>query len=340
MLERKAVADLAEEFGLELKGSSSIELNGVASLDEAKAGDLSFVRSTKYLKAMNRTKASAIIVPVGTELPEEKEGKAFLFSQDPYISFAKVLETYYCAKPSAMGVSKLADVHDSVTLGDDITIEAGVFVGQNTKIGKGTRVQAGSRIGEGVTIGENVMICGSVVIENHCVIGDRVILNPGVVIGGDGFGYTQTEEGNVKLPQIGNVILGEDVEVGANSTIDRASLGSTIIGKGTKIDNLVQIGHGAKVGEHCVICSQSGIAGSVVLGDKVIMASRAGIGDHLKVAAKVTIGPMAGVTKDITEPGGIYSGFPAVPHQDWLKAMGTLAQLPALRDQFRTLFKK
>jgi UDP-3-O-[3-hydroxymyristoyl] glucosamine N-acyltransferase len=189
-------------------------------------------------------------------------------------------------------------------------------------------------------IGEDVLICGSVVIEDNCVIGDRVILNPGVVIGGDGFGYTQTEDGNVKLPQIGNVVLGDDVEVGANSTIDRGSLGATVVGKGTKIDNLVQIGHGSRIGEHCVICSQSGIAGSVILGDKVIMASRAGIGDHIKIASKVTIGPMAGVTKDIAEEGVVYSGFPAVPHQDWLKAMGTLAQLPSLRDQFRSFFKK
>jgi UDP-3-O-[3-hydroxymyristoyl] glucosamine N-acyltransferase len=340
MLERKSVVDLAKEFGLELKGSSSIELNGVASLDEAMVGDLSFMRSTKYLKAMTETKASVVIVPVGTELPEDKDGKAFLISEDPYISFAKVLESYYCVKATAQGVSKLSEVHESVVLGEDITIEVGVFVGEDSKVGTGSRIQAGSRIGRNVSIGENVMIFGCVVIEDNCIIGDGVILNPGVVIGGDGFGYTQTEEGNVKLPQIGNVILGDNVEVGANSTIDRASLGSTIIGRGTKIDNGVQVGHGAKLGEHCVICSQSGIAGSVVLGDKVIMASRAGIGDHLKVANNVTIGPMAGVTKDISEPGGVYSGFPAIPHHEWLKAMGTLAQLPALRDQFRTMFKK
>lgn len=339
MLEHKNVGELASELGLELAGDADLCLDGVASLDEAVEGQLSFIRSSKYMKYIESTKASAIILPEGTEVPKASS-KAFLFSKDPYISFAQVLKAYYCPKSEALGVSTLADVHPSVQVAEGVTIEAGVVVGANTVIGEGVRIQAGSRIGESVKIGQEVLICGSVVVEDRCEIGDRVILNPGVVIGGDGFGYTQTEEGNVKLPQIGYVILGDDVEVGANSTIDRGSLGATVVGRGTKIDNLVQIGHGARLGEHCVICSQSGIAGSVVLGDKVIMASRAGIGDHLKVAAKVTIGPMAGVTKDITEEGSIYSGFPAMPHQDWLKTMGTVAQLPALRDQFRAFFKK
>ena len=172
-------------------------------------------------------------------------------------------------------------------------------------------------------------------VEDNSIIGDNVILNPGVIIGSDGFGYTQTETGSHKLPQIGNVILESDVEIGANTTIDRASMGSTVIGEGTKIDNLV---HGVKVGKHNVICSQVGIAGSAVTGDHVILASRAGVGDHIKIGSKTTVGPMAGVTKDLPE-NGLFSGFPAMPHQDWLKMAGTLAQLPSIREKLRSFIQ-
>ena len=337
MLVNKPVAELAEEFHLELRGDASIVINGVASLEESQAGNLGFIRSTKYLKFIETALASVIIVPEGIELPEN--GKAYLLSKDPYISFASVLEKYYCIKPACKGVSAGATVDPSAKIHSEVTIEAGVFIDANVIIGRGAIIRSGVRIGEGSVLGEDVLLGANVVLEDRCIIGNRVVLNPGVVVGGDGFGYTQTDEGNVKLPQIGNVVIEDDVEVGANSTIDRGSLGPTVIGRGTKIDNLVQIGHGTRIGPHNVICSQSGIAGSVQTGEKVIFASRAGVGDHIKIGDKTTIGPMAGVTKDLPS-GGIYSGFPAMPHNDWLKMIGTLAQLPALREQFRAIFKK
>ena len=337
MLVDKPVCELAEEFHLELQGNRSVVINGVASLEESQSGNLGFIRSTKYFKFLDQALASAIIVPEGVELPNN--GKAYLVSKDPYISFASILKVYYCPKPIHKGVSLGASVDPSAQIHREVTIEAGVFIAGQVKIGRGCIIRSGTRVGEGSSIGEDVLLGANVVIEDRSVIGNRVILNPGVVIGGDGFGYTQTEEGNVKLPQIGNVVIEDDVEIGANSTIDRGSLGSTVIGRGTKIDNLVQIGHGTRIGPHNVICSQSGIAGSVQTGEKVIFASRAGVGDHIKIGDKTTIGPMAGVTKDLP-PGGIYSGFPAMPHHDWLKMIGTMAQLPALREQFRSVFNK
>lgn len=336
MLQNKAVSELADELKLELKGNTNLILTGVASLDEAVEGNLAFIRSNKYMKYIDVTKASAIIVPADVETPDN--GKAYLVSDNPYISFASVLNQYFCPELKAKGVSEQASLAEDVQVGKDVTVDAFVFVGSKTSIGDKCRIQSGVRIGNNVKIGQNVQILANVVIEDNCVIGDHVILNPGVTVGSDGFGYTQTEEGSHKLPQIGNVIIENHVEIGANTTIDRASMGSTVIGEGTKIDNLVQIGHGVKLGKHNVICSQVGIAGSVKTGDHVILASKAGVGDHLSIGSKTTVGPMAGVTKDLPE-NGLYSGFPAMPHQDWLKMAGTLAQLPSIREKLRAFIK-
>lgn len=336
MLDQKPVQELADELGLELKGNTQVMLNGVASIDQAVAGNLAFIRSKKYLKYLDTTKASAIIVPKDIETPESD--KAFLISENPYISFATVLKEYFCPRPEFKGISKMSFISETSTIGKRITVESFVHIGENSKVGEECFIQSGVRIGNNVVIGNNVQLFSNVVVEDNTVLGDNVILNPGVVVGSDGFGYTQTEEGSHKLPQIGNVIIEDDVEIGANSTVDRASMGSTIISKGTKIDNQVQIGHGVYLGKHNVICSQVGIAGSVKTGDHVIFASKSGIGDHLKVGEKTTIGPMAGVTKDLPE-NGLFSGFPAMPHKDWLKMAGTLAQLPALREKLRSFIK-
>jgi UDP-3-O-[3-hydroxymyristoyl] glucosamine N-acyltransferase len=336
VLYQKPVSDLAKELKLELKGNKDLSLSGVASLDEAVEGNLAFIRSNKYMKYIDVTKASAIIVPFDVETPDN--GKAYLVSDNPYISFASVLESYYCPETEAKGVSEQAFLAEDVVVGKNTSIDAFVAVAEGSSIGDKCRIQSGVRIGRNVKIGKNVQLFANVVIEDNCVIGDHVILNPGVIVGSDGFGYTQTEEGSHKLPQIGNVIIEDHVEVGANTTIDRASMGSTMIGEGTKIDNLVQIGHGVKLGKHNVICSQVGIAGSVKTGDHVILASKAGVGDHLSIGTKTTVGPMAGVTKDLPE-NGLYSGFPAMPHQDWLKMAGTLAQLPSIREKLRAFIK-
>lgn len=334
MIRGVSVKDLASELGLKVIGDDQCQLTGVASMEDASEGNLSFIRSTKYLKFLDSTHASAVIVPEDMKIPDTK--KTLLLSKNPYISFAKVLEKYFCQNGNYKGILSPVSISESAELAAEITVEPFVTIGDKSVVASHTVIMSNVRIGKNVRIGSGCVIHGGVSIEDNSIIGNNVILNPGVRIGSDGFGYTQTEQGNYKLPQIGFVEIGDDVEVGANSTIDRGSLGATKIGKGTKIDNLVQIGHGVDIGEHNVICAQVGIAGSVKTGEKVIFASKSGVGDHVSIGANSTIGPMAGVTKDLPE-NSLVSGFPAVPHQDWLKMMGAMAQLPSIRERFKSL---
>lgn len=340
MLLKQSAADLAERYSLELVGDQNTMVSGVASLEEACSSDLSFIRGAKYAKYLGTTKAAVLIIPKEMNVPDGNlvPGRAYLRSEHAYGSFAKVLEDYYVDKPQLGEVSAAAHIHTSAEIHPEVHIEAGVWIGARVKIARGVVIQSGCRLAEDVQVGAGTTLCANVVLERRVEIGCGVTLNPGVVIGGDGFGYAQTEEGNLKLPQIGHVVVEDGVEIGANTTIDRASLGVTRIGEGTVIDNLVQIGHGASIGKHCVVCSQSGIAGSAVIGDRSILASRSGVGDHLKVAPGTTIGPMAGVAKDIVTPG-VYSGFPSMDHGDWLKMVSVMAQLPSLRGALKNLLK-
>ncbi|MBF0244181.1 MAG: UDP-3-O-(3-hydroxymyristoyl)glucosamine N-acyltransferase [Planctomycetes bacterium] len=331
------VKELVKELELVAVGDTGKVLNGVAGVEDAVEGDLSFIRSSKYNRWLVDSKASALIVPQGITLPEGCD-KVFLLSENPYLSFASVLKRYFCPPNPVGGVSERAHVSKSATLGKDVTVEPFVFISDNAVIGDRCHIQSGVRIGSGVTIGCDTEIRANVVLDDNTQVGMRVKIHPNVVIGAEGFGYAQTEEGNVKFPQVGRVIIGNDVEIGSGTTIDRASMGCTIIGEGTKIDNLVQIGHGVKLGKHNVICSQVGIAGSVVTGDKVIIAVKAGISDHLKLGDHVTVGPLAGVTKDLSE-GTVASGYPAMPHTEWLKVMGAMHQLPVIREHFREIQK-
>jgi UDP-3-O-[3-hydroxymyristoyl] glucosamine N-acyltransferase len=333
----KSAADLAEQYGLELVGDGAARVSGVASLEDASTSDLSFIRGSKYAKYLSTTKAAVVIVPKEMTIPEALEvGRACLRSEHAYAAFAKVLADYFVETPLLGEISKAAHIHESAEIDPEVNIEAGVWIGARVKVARGVVIQSGSRLAEDVCVGEGSTLCANVVLERRVEVGSGVTLNPGVVIGGDGFGYAQTEKGNLKLPQIGHVVIEDGVEIGANTTVDRASLGVTRIGQGTVIDNLVQIGHGASIGKHCVICSQSGVAGSAVIGDRSILASRSGVGDHLKVAPGTTIGPMAGVAKDIEKPG-VYSGFPSMDHGDWLKMVSVMAQLPSLRGALKKL---
>lgn len=334
MLTNVKVSDLSSEFDLEIVGDADCVLNGISSVFEAEEGTLSFIRSAKYTKSLNETNASAIIVPKDVNLPDN--GKTYLKSDNPYISFADILTKYYTKPIDYNGVSEKADIPEASEISTPCRIEAFVKVGDKTIIAENASIASNVSIGDNVRIGKNVQISSNVSIEDNTIIGDNVIINPGVVLGSDGFGFDQTGEGNYKFPQVGYVIIEDDVEIGANTSIDRGSIGPTVIGKGTKIDNQVQIGHGVKIGKHNVICSQVGIAGSVVTEDYVIFASKSGIGDHLKVGEKTIIGPMAGVTKDLPA-GEIFSGFPAIPHKEWLKVAGIISQLPSLRDKLKFL---
>lgn len=329
--------EIGEELGLEVVGEADCRLTTASSLEEAEEGSLSFIRSSKYSKWLKESSASAIIVPDNLDLPAN--GKAFIKSDNPYVSFAQILERYFITKPQFSGISPLALVSKSAQIGKNVSIEPFVFIGEDVKVGDNCILMSGVRIGNGTSLGKDCVLHANVVIEPKTTIGQHCIFHPGVVIGSDGFGYTQTKDGNIKLPHVGTVLIGDHVEIGSNTTIDRASLGKTVISDGTKIDNQVQLGHGVQLGKHNVLCAQSGIAGSARTGDRVILASKAGIGDHIKVGSGVTIGPMSGVVKDLPD-GVTVSGFPSMPHQEWLKLTSILAQMTTLRGQIKNLLQK
>ena len=258
---------------------------------------------------------------------------------NPYLGLAKVAQFFAPSArqqiiksihPSAE-ISKLAQINAGVTIG------ANCVIGQDVTIGAGSRILSSVVIEEGVSIGENCLIHSSVSILRDCVVGNRSIIHTGAVIGADGFGFAVDENSaRHKIPHLGIVVVGDDVEIGANTTIDRATFGQTVIGSGTKLDNLVQIAHNVKTGRNCVMAAQSGIAGSTTIGDRVVIGAQVGVIGHLTIGNDVTLAGRAGVTKSISKPGA-YSGLPAKPHKEWLLESAALSRLPALRTELKHL---
>jgi UDP-3-O-[3-hydroxymyristoyl] glucosamine N-acyltransferase len=242
----------------------------------------------------------------------------------------KLIDIFYPEKKIKGIISELADIHSTVLISENVQIDAFVSIGTNCKIGKNTFIGSKVAIGDNVTIGENCKIYPNVVIYDDCIIGNNVILHSGAVIGADGFGYINTAERHFKIRQIGNVILEDNVEIGANTCIDRSTLSSTVIGKGTKIDNLVQIAHNVKVGENCIIVSQVGIAGSTKIGNRVVIAGQAGIPDHIEITDDVTLGPCSTPTGSIKEKG-VYLGSPLMHYRDFMKNAAVMKNLYELK---------
>jgi UDP-3-O-[3-hydroxymyristoyl] glucosamine N-acyltransferase len=313
----------------------SITIKGVAPLDTGRPGELVFLDNPKYADALASTQASACIV--GRKYADRvPAGTVALVAGDPYRAFAKVVGHLY---PHAMrpgstfgstGVSPGAYVHPEARLESGVTVDPGAVIGPRAAIGAGTVVGAHAVIGPDVRIGRNCSI-GPQVMVQMALIGDRVILHPGVRIGQDGFGFAMGPGGHLKVPQIGRVIIQNDVEIGANSTIDRGANRDTIIGEGTKIDNLVQIGHNVTIGRHCVIVSHVGISGSTLLGDFVAIGGQAGVAGHLKIGTGAQISAQAGVMRDVPA-GERWGGTPASPMREMFKRVAVLDRL-AKRDK-------
>jgi len=305
-------------------------ISNIAPLDTAVAADISFLDKPKFLDALANTRAGACFVSPRFEA-NAPQGLAVLVTPEPYRAFVAVTRALFpnALRPSSLfgvkGRSKDAHVHPSARLEANVTLDPLAVIGAHAEIGAGTVIAVGAVIGPGVCIGRDCAIGAGATIQ-HALIGDRVIIHPGVRIGQDGFGYLPGPNGHQKIPQTRRVIIQDDVEIGANSTIDRGATRDTVIGEGTKIDNLVQIGHNCCIGRHCIIVSQVGISGSVKVGDYVMMAGKAGIGDHVTIGDGAMLGARAGVITDVPA-GARYHGFPAQPAREWLRGVSWLRRM-------------
>ncbi|GAB4387310.1 MAG: UDP-3-O-(3-hydroxymyristoyl)glucosamine N-acyltransferase [Thermodesulfovibrionales bacterium] len=326
--------EIAELLKGEVVGDPETEITGVAGAEDAGPGDITFAASKKHLALAGGGGAACVMV----KEPVEGMGKAQLRVADPHYAFAVLLERFYPRPRKPGGVSPLAFVSESATLGAGVTVEAFAYVSDRASVGEGTAIGPGVFIGEAASLGRDCLIYPNVVVREKVAIGDRVIIHPGAVIGSDGFGYVQKEGRHHKIPQVGGVRVGNDVEIGANVTIDRATTGVTVIGDGTKIDNLVQIAHNVVVGRAAIIVAQAGVAGSTEIGDMVMIGGQVGVADHSKLAPGTMIGAQSGVMGEVAR--GVYSGSPAIPHRDWLRASSVFAKLPELQRRIKALEEK
>jgi UDP-3-O-[3-hydroxymyristoyl] glucosamine N-acyltransferase len=313
--------------------STDTEITGLNGIEQAGPGELTFVSNPKYAAAARSTKASAVLVA------EDFTGIStarLLRAKDPYLSFARALELFHPGLRYEPGVHNSAVVHATAKIGRNPHLGPYVVVGENVKIGDNAVLLAHVVIYRGAKIGNNFFAHAQAVVREDCVIGNNVLLQNGVVIGSDGFGFAKTDDARWhKIPQPAPVVIEDDVEVQANSCIDRASVGETRIRRGVKIDNLVQVGHGSQVGEDALLCSQVGLAGSTEIGKRVILTGQVGVVGHCKVGDDAIVTPQSGVAHDIPA-GALVSGAPAVDHKLWLKYSALLSKLPEIARALRT----
>ncbi len=335
------LAELAARVGGEVQGDGTIRVEGVAPLEDAGPSDLSFFSNKKYRRAFEASRAGAVIVEPGTEVPA---ARTVVRVANAYLAFAKITTLLHPPREALPEISPLAVVHPTAKVHPSAQVMPLACVGPNAQVGARTVIFPGAHVGEEARVGEDCLVYHNVVIRERCVVGDRVILQPGCVLGGDGFGFAFDPEGegngprHYKVPQIGNVVVEDDVEIGANTCVDRATLGTTRIGRGAKIDDLVMVAHNVQVGPLSLLMSQVGIAGSTKLGMGVIAAGQAGIVGHLEIGAGARIAAQAGVMVDL-EAGETVSGSPSRAHQRWLKSSAVFDQLPEMRKELRELRK-
>lgn len=337
---RLTLHELAQLTGGRLLcGDPAASFAGISSLDLATPEDISFLGNAKYLTQFQQSHAGACLVTA--DITGAPDGMALIEVENPTLAFSAVIEHFAVAAQSFVpGIHPRAFVDPSATVNAErVCIHPGAVIMAGAIIGDGTEIYPNAVIGSHVTIGENCLIYQNVSIRERCVLGNRVILQPGAVIGADGYGYQFSQGKHQKIPQVGIVEIGNDVEIGANTTIDRARFGKTIIGEGTKIDNLVQIGHNAQIGKYCLIIALTGIAGSSKLGNYVTCAAQVGIAGHLEIGDKAVLGARTGVTSDL--PGGqMYLGNPAQPMKQELKNLALIRRLPKVVGEVKDLKRR
>lgn len=329
-------AELARVLQAELRGDPELEITGVAGIEEAGPGQVTFVANPKYAALARTTSASAILVaPDFPEIPA-----ATLRLKNPYLGFARAVEIFYQPPTWAPGIHPTASVHPTAKVGANPHIGPCAVIGENAVIGDDAVILAHVVIYPGVRIGDRFFAHAHAVVREHCRLGNDVLLQNGAVVGTDGFGFAKDEAGRWhKIPQAGPAVLGDRVEVQANSSIDRASVGATVIGDGVKIDNLVQVGHGSSVDDNTLLCAQVGLAGSTHVGKNVILAGQVGVAGHCKIGDGVVAIAQAGLHGDIPD-GSTLAGSPAFDHKQWLRATALFSRLPELVKQLQRKAKR
>ncbi len=321
-----------------IEGDAAVTVNQFAKIESALVGEISFLANPKYEDFLYQSKASIIIVNESLEL-KKPVSTTLIRVPDAYAAFATLLTKYQELKTQNLtGIQTPSFIAPSVKLGKDHFVAAFAYLGEGVKIGDQVKIFPNVMIGDNVLIGNNVILHPGVIIYADCILGNNIIIHAGAVIGSDGFGFAPTAEGSYqKVPQLGNVLIEDDVEIGANTTIDRATIGSTIIKKGVKLDNLVQIAHNVEVGQHTVIAAQVGLSGSTKVGKGVMMGGQSGAAGHLTIADGVKVAARSGITKTIDKANATITGFPAAEHSTALRAQIHLKNLPNLEKRVKEL---
>lgn len=335
-----SVQQIAELLEGEVEGNKNAMVSSLSKIEEGKKGTLSFLANPQYTLHIYETEATAVIVNKDF-IAEKSISTTLIRVADAYQSFGKLLEIYNQFKNNQTGIDQTANIDETARIEEDVFVGALVHIGKNTTIGKGVKIHPQCFIGDNVSIGDNSILHAGVQVFSDCIIGKDCTLQGSVIIGSDGFGFAPNSEGQYnKVPQIGNVIIEEHVEIGANTTIDRATLGSTIIRKGVKLDNLIQIAHNVEIGENTVIAAQAGIAGSTKIGKNCMIGGQVGIVGHISIADEVKIAAQSGIASSIKEVGAIIQGSPAFGIGDYKRSYVFFKKLPELYKRIQELEKE
>lgn len=330
------LGEIARELDCELRGPVDLEIRGISGIEEASKDELTFVANPKYLSKIKHTRAGAIILASdapSTSIPT-------LVSDNPYLSFARAIELFYSTPEPIPGIHPTATISESVALGENYSIGANVVIGEGVRLGDQATLYPNVTLYPHAEIGDNFIAHAGSVVREYCRIGSRVVLQNGAVVGADGFGFAPQDDGSYyKIQQAGTVILEDDVEIGANACVDRAAIGETRVGQGTKIDNLVQIGHGCRVGKHTVLAAQAGLAGTTRLGDHVRLGGQVGVAGHLTIGDRVVAIPQTGIARSV-ESGKVVSGSPEMDFSLWKRNYLLMLNFPNWVRRLRQMEKE
>lgn len=332
---KRTLGELAALLQGELQGPADLVLEGIAAVDRASSQEITFIAEKRYARLAGASQAGAFIVS-----PDLKElDRPLIIVPHPYLAYARVAALFAPPRRPWPGISDQACLGRDLSLGREVSIAPLVFIGDRVRLGDGVTIMPGCFLGDEVDLGAGTLLYPNVTILERCRLGERCIIHSGTVIGSDGFGFVPTAEGNVKIPQLGAVVIEDDVEIGANCAIDRGALGETRVGCGVKLDNLVHLAHNVEVGEYSLMAAQTGVSGSTRLGRRVMLGGQVGLAGHIELGDGVRVGAKSGLPHSVP-PGQTVSGYPARPQKEWLLAMGHLPKLPELYQRLKRLEEK